>query len=102
MEPRRSGRPARAPCRASCRCPIAGICLVTTAHSISSEVKAVAVLALGFGLVGVDRFLISTMFPVIARDLHLGYGDIGTITGVLAIAWGIAALLMGNLADRIG
>ena len=75
---------------------------MTVTASARHEIRAVTVLALGFGLVGIDRFLISTMSPVIARDLHLGYGDIGTITGALAIAWGIAALLMGNLADRIG
>lgn len=69
---------------------------------MKQEVKSVSILALGFGLVGIDRYLISTMYPVIARDLHLGYGDIGTITGALAIAWSIAALLMGNLSDRIG
>jgi MFS family permease len=62
----------------------------------------VAVLALGFGLVGIDRFLITTLFPVIARDLRLDYGDIGVITGALAIAWGVAALFVGNLSDRIG
>jgi predicted MFS family arabinose efflux permease len=67
-----------------------------------SELRTVAVLSLGFGLVGIDRFLISTMYPVIARDLHLDYGDIGLITGALAIAWGISALFMGNLSDRIG
>jgi MFS family permease len=66
------------------------------------ENRIVAVLALGFGLVGIDRFLITTLFPVIARDLHLDYGDIGIITGALAIAWGIAALFVGNLSDRIG
>ena len=66
------------------------------------EWRTVTILALGFGLVGIDRFLISTMYPTIARELGLGYGDIGTITGVLAIAWGIAALVMGNLSDRIG
>lgn len=66
------------------------------------EMRAVGTLALGFGLVGIDRYLISTLFPVIARDLHLGYGDIGTITGALAIAWGIAALIMGNLSDHVG
>ena len=66
------------------------------------EIRTVAVLSLGFGLVGIDRFLISTMYPVIARDLHLSYGDIGLITGALAIAWGISALFMGNLSDRIG
>ncbi len=68
----------------------------------AGEFKAVAILSLGFGLVGIDRFLISTMYPAIAADLHLGYGDIGTITGALAIAWGLAALVMGNRADRIG
>ncbi|ATE65460.1 MFS transporter [Rhizorhabdus dicambivorans] len=68
----------------------------------SNELRAVVILSLGFGLVGIDRFLISTMFPAIARDLSLDYGDIGTIAGVLAFAWGVAALVMGNAADRIG
>lgn len=66
------------------------------------EAAVVTVLALGFGLVGIDRFMIATLFPVIARDLSLGYGAIGTITGALSIAWGLAALFMGNLSDRIG
>jgi predicted MFS family arabinose efflux permease len=68
----------------------------------SMEFKAVTLMALGFGLVGIDRFLIATMFPVIARDLHLSYGDIGLITGALAIAWGASALFTGNASDRIG
>jgi len=66
------------------------------------EMGAVTMLSLGFGLVGIDRFLITTLLPVIARDLHLSYGDIGAITGSLAVAWGISALFMGNLSDRIG
>lgn len=69
---------------------------------VAHEMRSVTILALGFGLVGIDRFLISTMFPTIARDLNLGYSDIGTIAGVLAFSWGIAALFMGNAADRIG
>jgi len=73
-----------------------------TIASQRSPFRTVAVLSLGFGLVGIDRFLISTMYPVIARDLHLDYGDIGLITGALAIAWGISALFMGNLSDHIG
>jgi hypothetical protein len=62
---------------------------------VTQENKSVAIL--GFGLVGIDRFLISTMFPVIAKDLHLGYNYIDVITGALAIAWDLAALSMGNL-----
>ena len=68
----------------------------------SLEFKVVAVMALGFGLVGIDRFLIATMFPVIARDLHLSYADIGVITGALAIAWGASALFTGHASDRVG
>ena len=62
----------------------------------------VALLSLSFGLVGIDRFMISTLFPVIADDLGLDYGDIGIITGALSFAWGAAALIMGNKADRLG
>lgn len=63
---------------------------------------AISLLALGFGLVGIDRFMIVTMFPVIAKDLQLDYSDIGIIAGALSIAWGFAALIMGNRADRLG
>jgi len=66
------------------------------------EIRVVGLMALGFGLVGIDRFLISPLFPTIARELNLNYSDIGTIAGSLALAWGVAALLMGNLSDHIG
>ena len=66
------------------------------------EWKAVALLSLGFGLVGLDRFMILPMFPSIMQELGLGYGDLGLITGILSIAWGVSALFMGCLADRVG
>lgn len=69
---------------------------------VRSDLYGVLILSLGFGLVGIDRFLIATLYPTIAKDLGLGYTDIGVITGVLAIAWGAASLVMGNVADRIG
>ena len=49
------------------------------------EWRAILLLSLGFGLVALDRFLILPMFPAIMRDLRLGYGDLGNITGALAI-----------------
>lgn len=70
--------------------------------SVKTNWRIVSLLALGFGLVGIDRFMISTMFPVIAKDLDLNYSDIGIIAGALSIAWGFSALVMGNKADRIG
>jgi len=66
------------------------------------EWKAVTLLCLGFVLVGIDRFMIMPLFPVMAQELKLDYQDLGHITGVLAIAWGVAAMFMGNLSDRLG
>jgi MFS family permease len=66
------------------------------------EWKAVTLLAIGFGLVGLDRCIILPLFPVIMKDLGLDYRDIGYISGALAIAWGVAALFMGGISDRIG
>lgn len=62
----------------------------------------IALLALTFSLVGIDRFMINTMFPAIQKDLGLDYTDIGIITGALAFAWGFASLIMGNKADHWG
>lgn len=66
------------------------------------EWKAVTLLCLGFGLVGIDRFMLLPLFPVISQELHLNYQDLGQITGVLSIAWGLASIFMGNLSDRLG
>jgi MFS family permease len=66
------------------------------------EWKAVALLALGFGLVGLDRFIILPLFPVMMRDLNLDYQDLGNISAVLALAWGISSIFMGRLSDRVG
>ncbi|KAF1023680.1 MAG: Hexuronate transporter [Paracidovorax wautersii] len=66
------------------------------------ELKAVGLLTIGYGLVGLDRFIINPLFPVMQKDLGLGYQDMGLISASLALAWGAAALLSGGLADRIG
>lgn len=66
------------------------------------EMKTVLWLSLGFGLVGVDRYMIMPMFPVMMKDLSLDYQDLGHITAVLGLTWGVSAFFMGNLSDRIG
>jgi predicted MFS family arabinose efflux permease len=66
------------------------------------EWQAVLLLSVGFGLVGIDRFMIMPLFPIMVKDLHLGYQDLGHITGALAIAWGFSAMFMGRLSDRVG
>lgn len=66
------------------------------------ERKAVALLGIGFGLVGLDRWIIAPLFPVMMEDLGLTYQDLGTITAFLAITWGLFAIITGGLSDRIG
>lgn len=68
----------------------------------SYERKAVTLLAIGFGLVGLDRWIIAPLFPVMAEDLGLSYGALGLITGVLALSWGIFSFISGSVSDRIG
>jgi MFS family permease len=68
----------------------------------SYEWKAILLLALGFGLVGLDRWIITPVFPLMMRDLHLSYQDLGSAVGALAIVWGLSAIWTGRLADVIG
>ncbi|AWN14268.1 MFS transporter [Salinisphaera sp. LB1] len=66
------------------------------------EIKAVIILALGFGLVGLDRWIIAPLFPAMAQDLGLGYEDLGLIIGVLGVAWGVFSTIAGAVSDRVG
>ena len=68
----------------------------------SYEWKAVVLLGLGFGLVGLDRWIIAPLFPFMMKDLHLGYQDLGNLIGVLGICWGLFAAIMGGVSDKIG
>ncbi|CAM2196801.1 Major facilitator superfamily protein [Paraburkholderia kururiensis] len=66
------------------------------------EFKAVSLLALGLGMVGLDRFIINPLFPVMRKELELGYQDLGLISAALALTWGVASIVSGRLADRVG
>ncbi|HKR45978.1 MAG TPA: MFS transporter [Paraburkholderia sp.] len=66
------------------------------------EWKAVTLLALGFGLVGLDRWLIAPLFPSIMKDLNLNAQDVGNCIGILGLSWGVFAAVMGGLSDKVG
>ena len=66
------------------------------------EFKAVALLAMGFGLVGLDRWLVMPLSPQIMRDLDLDYQDIGNLAAILCLSWGVFAIVMGRLSDKVG
>ena len=68
----------------------------------SYEWKAVLTLSLAFGLVGLDRFILPPLFPAMMKDLNLNYQDLGNLVGALGIAWGVSAIVIGGLSDRLG
>jgi len=66
------------------------------------EWRIVTLLTFGFGLVGLDRWVISALFPAMARDLNLNYQELGILVGSLGIAWGLFSIIGGGLGDRFG
>lgn len=66
------------------------------------EWKVVTLLALGFGLVGLDRWILSPLFPRIQEDLGLNPGDVAYFAGALGMVWGVFAIFTGRLSDKIG
>lgn len=66
------------------------------------EWRAVLLLSLGFGLVGLDRFVILPLFPLLQADLKLDYQDLGAAAAVLALSWGVSAAILGRVSDRLG
>ena len=78
----------------------------------SYEWKAVTLLGIGFGLVGLDRWIIAPLFPCMAATgvaqgcgapgLGLGYQAIGNLVGILGLVWGVFAAISGRVSDSIG
>jgi len=67
------------------------------------EWRAVTLLGIGFGLVGLDRWIIATLLPLgMAADLGLDVQDGGNVVGALGLAWGVLAIFSGRFSDKIG
>lgn len=70
------------------------------------EWKAVLLLTLGFGLVGLDRWVIADLAGLkgssMVADLKANPQDIGNLVSALGVAWGVSSLFMGSLSDRFG
>ena len=71
-------------------------------HDPKYEWRAVVLLSLGFGLVGLDRWIIAPLAPSIMRDLGISLPHINVLIAILGTTWGFAAVVMGSLSDRIG
>ena len=75
-------------------------------HDTSYEWKIILLLSITFGLVGLDRFVLPVVLQspnsTMAADLGIAPEAGGTLAGYLGMAWGIAAFVMGFLADKLG
>jgi MFS family permease len=76
--------------------------VVPSAWDTEYEWKVILLLALGLGLVGLDRWIIAPLFPFMMSELQLSYQDLGNTVGALAIVWGVSSICTGHLADQIG
>lgn len=71
-------------------------------HDAGYERRTLILLGLSFGLVGFDRWLMAPLFPHMMRELGLNFSQLGSMIGVLGVAWGLWSIAMGPLSDRIG
>ncbi|MFT4081497.1 MAG: MFS transporter [Nocardioides sp.] len=75
---------------------------VRPAHGPDYEWKIIAILALSIGMMGFDRWLLTSLFPVIGPDLGLNYQDLGNITAAMGVVFGVCAIAAGTLSDTLG
>ena len=67
------------------------------------EFKSVLLLTIGFGLVGLDRWILPPLFAAgMGQDLGLTPQDLGNLVGALGVAWGVSAIFVGGLSDALG
>ncbi|MDZ7892795.1 MAG: MFS transporter [Rhodoferax sp.] len=66
------------------------------------EWHTLALMALGFALVNLDRFIMYPLLPVMASELGFDYQDLGLISAAVALTWGLSSMLFGRLSDRLG
>ncbi|WP_242904965.1 MFS transporter [Actinomadura terrae] len=54
------------------------------------------------GIVFLDRFGITFLFPQIGDELHLSNSRLGSLVSVTAVAWAISSLIFSVVSDRLG
>ncbi|MFI0409232.1 nitrate/nitrite transporter [Actinomadura sp. 3N508] len=54
------------------------------------------------GIVFLDRFGITFLFPQIGDDLHLNHSQLGSLVSITAVTWAISSLIFSVVSDRLG
>ena len=66
------------------------------------ENRLIAILAINFGFVFIDRNAFGYLAPFIAPDLGLNNTEIGAIVSALSFTWAVSGILFGGLAESLG
>lgn len=66
------------------------------------EWKMVWLLAVLFGIVGLDRLVIVYLFPILIPELGLSNTQAGAIASILALTWALSTYFLGGVSDRHG
>lgn len=64
--------------------------------------KLLALFAVIWFLVGIERFSIAYLLPEIAREFGMSQTRVGAVVAIFAITWGLGVFTIGNLTDRLG
>ncbi|HKJ74352.1 MAG TPA: MFS transporter [Alphaproteobacteria bacterium] len=62
----------------------------------------IAILAINFGFVFIDRNAFGYLAPFIGPDLGLNNTEIGAIVSALSFTWALSGILLGGLAEAVG
>lgn len=76
--------------------------VIMVTHSKKYENGIILLFFLTWGFLFIDRLAISFIFPVIVPDLGLTNGQVGTINMSFTIMWGISAIAVSAIADKVG
>lgn len=71
-------------------------------HTRKYENGIIMLFFLTWGFLFIDRLAISFIFPVIVPDLGLTNGQVGTINMSFTIMWGLSAIVVSAIADKMG
>lgn len=79
----------------------------STPHGVEREARRyenrlLLLLFLAFGFVFFDRQALSFLAPYMDADFGLSNGELGTLSGVLALTWALAGMVVSRLSDRLG
>ncbi len=64
--------------------------------------RVVFLMAVTFGIVGLERMVIAFVMPGIQQEFNLSYTQVGAIVSVFGFTWAIGSWLMGSISDYVG